>query len=238
MRPYTSETLSLSAGHVCLSTDNRKSKHVFDVQSETVNQCLQASCRALLATHSHLHHDTAAIRLNLGALAGSQPSPTSSWSNDQATLEKLMPWIITSPPRPTSSLPAQTPGSKQTDASPFISLSLSQPAKTAQEPTVLQLSVAPIDIIYSQLCLLSLLDFLNAAWPATNLDPLKMRASVSLQEIVQETLQKQQHIVRRQQQRNMQRTKVVITPCSKEDYCLFSMTMPTILGQSVAYFVD
>lgn len=120
---------------------------------------------------------------------------------------------MTSPPRPTTSLFPQMTGSKQTDASPFISLSLSQPAKTAQEPTVLQLSVAPIDIIYSQLCLLSLLDFLNAAWPAANLDPLKMRASVSLQEIVQETLQKQQHIVRLQQQRNMQSTKVVTKQC-------------------------
>lgn len=169
---------------------------------------LQASCRALLATHSHLHHDSAAIRLNLGALAGSQPPPAASLPNDQATLGKLTPWIITSPPRPSTTLSAHVMGSKQTDASPFFSLSLSQPAKAAQEPTVLQLSVAPIDIIYSHLCLLSLLDFMNAAWPAANLDPLKMRASVSLQEIVQETLQKQQHIVRRQQQRNMQRTKV------------------------------
>lgn len=174
--------------------------------STTPCSSLQASCQALLATHSHLHHDSAAVRLNMGALAGSHPPPNIYLPTDQASLEKLTPWIITSPPN--SNAMAQMLGRKPADLSPFVSLSFSQPAKAVQEPTVLQLSVAPIDVIYSQLCLLSLLDFLNAAWPAANLDPLKVRASVSLQEIVQETLQKQQHIMQRQQQRNTQRTKV------------------------------
>lgn len=184
---------------------------------------MQASCRALQATHNHLHHDSAAIRLNLGALSSSQASPSAS--NDQAALEKLTPWIITSPPRPTPTLPAQMTSSKQTESSQFVSLTLSQPAEKSQEPTVLHLSVAPIDVIYSQLCLLSLLDFLNAAWPAASLDPLKMRTSVSLQEIVQETLQKEQHIVQLQQQRNLQRTKVT-TSC-EQACCVKAVQMDT-----------
>ena len=175
---------------------------------------LQASCRALLVTHSHLQHDTAAIRLNLGALAGPLVAPPSTVSYDQATLvEKLIPWIVTSPPRPAHG-PHQAPSQPslfqhQSDQ-PFVAFSYKRPAKKAQEPTVLQLTVAPIDVIYSQLCLLSLLDFLNAAWPAAGLDPLKVRASVSLREIVQEKLlgQQQRQMARRQQQHNMQRTKV------------------------------
>ena len=174
---------------------------------------LQASCRALLVTHTHLQHDTAAIRLNLGALAGSLVAPSSTVSYDQATLEKLTPWIVTSPPRPAHG-PYQAPSQPslfqhQSDQ-PFVAFSYKRPAKKAQEPTVLQLTVAPIDVIYSQLCLLSLLDFLNAAWPAAGLDPLKVRASVSLREIVQEKLlgQQQRQMARRQQQHNMQRTKV------------------------------
>lgn len=78
---------------------------------------------------------------------------------------------------------------------------------------MLQLTIAPIDVIYSQLCLLSLLDFLNAAWPAARLDPLKVRAGVSLREIVQEKLlggqQQQQHQMARHQRHSMQRTKVL-----------------------------
>ncbi|KAL0042783.1 hypothetical protein WJX79_011021 [Trebouxia sp. C0005] len=176
---------------------------------------LQASCRALLVTHSHLQHDTAAIRLNLGALAGPLVAPPSTVSYDQATLEKLTPWIVTSPPRPAHG-PYQAPSQPslfqhQSDQ-PFVAFSFKRPARKAQEPTVLQLTVAPIDVIYSQLCLLSLLDFLNAAWPAAGLDPLKVRASVSLREIVQEKLlgQQQRQMARRQQQHNMQRTKVQI----------------------------
>jgi len=174
---------------------------------------LQASCRALLVTHSHLQHDTAAIRLNLGALAGPLVAPPSTISCDQATLEKLTPWIVTSPPRPAHG-PHQAPSQpslfRHQSDQPFVAFSYKRPAKKAQEPTVLQLTVAPIDVIYSQLCLLSLLDFLNAAWPAAGLDPLKVRASVSLREIVQEKLlgQQQRQMARRQQQHNMQRTKV------------------------------
>ena len=173
---------------------------------------LHASCRALLVTHSHLQHDTAAIRLNLGALAGPLVSPPSTISCDQATLEKLTPWIVTSPPRPTRPphLNPQPGMSQSQSDQAFVTFSYKHPAKKVQEPTVLQLTIAPIDIIYSQLCLLSLLDFLNAAWPAAGLDPLKVRASVSLREIVQEKLlgQQQRQMARRQQQHNMQRTKV------------------------------
>ena len=37
------------------------------------------------------------------------------------------------------------------------------------EPATLSLTIAPIDVIYSQLCLLRLVNFLNAAWPPPNL---------------------------------------------------------------------
>ena len=167
-------------------------------------------------THSHLKHDTAAIRLNLGALAGPLVSPPSTVSYDQATLEKLTPWIVTSPPRPTRPPhpnPPQPSLLQHCSDQPFVAFSYKRPAKKTQEPTLLQLTIAPIDVIYSQLCLLSLLDFLNAAWPAAGLDPLKVRASVSLREIVQEKLlgQQQRQMAQRQQQHNMQRTKVRCT---------------------------
>lgn len=135
-------------------------------------------------------------------------SPPTSTSYDQAMLEKLTPWIVTSPPRPSQS-PYQLPFQRQ-PAQPFIAFSYKRPSKKAQEPTVLQLTIAPIDVIYSQLCLLSLLDFLNAAWPAAGLDPLKVRAGVSLREIVQEKLLGgQRHQMARHQQHSMQRTKVM-----------------------------
>lgn len=176
----------------------------------TVGWSLQASCRALLVTHSHLQHDAAAIRLNLGAMAGAGPlvSPPTSSSYDQAVLEKLTPWIVTSPPRPTQSS-SHSPFQHQSNQ-PFIAFSFKRPSKRAQEPTVLQLTIAPIDVIYSQLCLLSLLDFLNAAWPMAGLDPAKVRAGVSLREIVQEKLLggQQQHQMAHRQQHTMQRTKV------------------------------
>lgn len=183
--------------------------------SDFSTSLLQASCRALLVTHNHLQHDTAAIRLNLGALAGPLVSPSypSTVSYDPATLEKLTPWIVTSPPRPTRPLhqhPSQPSLLQHQSDQPFVAFSYKRPARKTQEPTVLQLTIAPIDVIYSQLCLLSLLDFLNAALPTAGLDPLKVRASVSLREIVQEKLQGQQQrqMARRQQQHNMQRTKV------------------------------
>ena len=167
---------------------------------------MQASCRSLLVTHSHLQHDSAAIRINQGPL-GKSLALSSSPSLDQAHMDKLTPWIVTSPPYSPQPVFAQA-------QQPFMAFSYRQPDKKAQEPTVLQLTVAPIDVIYSQLCLLSLLDFLNAAWPAAGLDPLKVRASVSLKEIVQEKLlgQQHRHMARRQQQRNMQRTKVDQSP--------------------------
>lgn len=140
--------------------------------------------------------------------AGSLVSPPNPSSYDQAMLDKLTPWIVTSPPRPTQS-PIQSPFQRQPDQ-PFVAFSYKRPSKRAQEPTVLQLTIAPIDVIYSQLCLLSLLDFLNAAWPMAGLDPLKVRAGVSLREIVQEKLLggQQQHHTARRQQHSMQRTKV------------------------------
>ena len=144
-------------------------------------------------------------------MAGPLGSPPTSASYDQATLDRLTPWIVTSPPRPTQS-PYQPPFLHDQSEQPFIAFSYKRPSKKAQEPTVLQLTIAPIDVIYSQLCLLSLLDFLNAAWPAAGLDPLKVRAGVSLKEIVQEKLlggQQQHQMARRQQRHSMQRTKVL-----------------------------
>ena len=186
-------------------------------------------------THSHLKHDTAAIRLNLGALAGPLVSPPSTVSYDQATLEKLTPWIVTSPPRPTRPphpTPPQPSLLQHCSDQPFVAFSYRRPAKKTQEPTLLQLTIAPIDVIYSQLCLLSLLDFLNAAWPAAGLDPLKVRASVSLREIVQEKLlgQQQRQMAQRQQQHNMQRTKVRCThqshvACHVLDYQKLGLTL-------------
>ena len=143
-------------------------------------------------------------------MAGPLGSPPRSTSYDHATLEKLVPWIVTSPPRPAQSS-YQAPFLQHQSDQPFVAFSYKRPSKKAQEPTVLQLTIAPIDVIYSQLCLLSLLDFLNAAWPAEGLDPLKVRAGVSLKEIVQEKLSggKRQHqMARRQHQHSMQRTKV------------------------------
>ncbi|KAL3140962.1 hypothetical protein ABBQ32_005484 [Trebouxia sp. C0010 RCD-2024] len=181
--------------------------------SRAANASLEAAatCRALLVTHSHLQHDAAAIRLNLGAMAGGGAlvSPPTSSSYDQAMLEKLTPWIVTSPPRPSQS-PFQAPFQRQ-PAQPFVDFSYKRPSKKAQEPTLLQLTIAPIDVIYSQLCLLSLLDFLNAAWPAAGLDPLKVWTGVSLREIVQEKLLggQQRHQMARRQQHSMQRTKVL-----------------------------
>lgn len=194
---------------------------------------LQASCRALLVTHSHLQHDAAAIRLNLGAMAGAGPlvSPPTPSSYDQAMLDKLTPWIVTSPPRPTQS-PTQSPFERQ----PFVAFSYKRPSKMAQEPTVLQLTIAPIDVIYSQLCLLSLLDFLNAAWPMAGLDPLKVRAGVSLREIVQEKLLggQQQHQMPRRQQHTMQRTKVSVMASGFIDCLFLAMTAAPLANLTAA----
>ena len=55
-------------------------------------------------------------------------------------------------------------------------------------PVQVLLSVAQIDMVYSQYALLRLLAFLNDAYPPPNLDPLMVRASVTLNEIVRERL--------------------------------------------------
>ncbi len=48
--------------------------------------------------------------------------------------------------------------------------------------------MAPIDVIYNQGCLLSLLAYLDAAWPPRFLDPLAVQSAISLPEIVKESL--------------------------------------------------
>lgn len=51
-----------------------------------------------------------------------------------------------------------------------------------------QLSVAQIDTVYSQHALLQLVAFLNEGYPPPSLDPLMVRASITLAEIVRERL--------------------------------------------------
>ena len=51
----------------------------------------------------------------------------------------------------------------------FLQLRYQQSPLKSVEPATLSLTIAPIDVIYSQLCLLRLVNFLNAAWPPPNL---------------------------------------------------------------------
>lgn len=64
------------------------------------------------------------------------------------------------------------------------------------------LAVAQIDMVYSQYAFIRLVAFLNEAYPPPNLDPLMVRTSVTLNEVVRERLigQKQPHQVQVQQQ--------------------------------------
>ena len=59
-----------------------------------------------------------------------------------------------------------------------------------------QLNVAQIDMVYSQYALLRLLAFLNEGYPPPNLDPLMVRASVTLNEIVTERLVGQDGLIK------------------------------------------
>ena len=52
----------------------------------------------------------------------------------------------------------------------------------------MEFAVAQIDMVYSQYALLRLMAFLNMAYPPPNLDPLMVRTSVTLNEIVRERL--------------------------------------------------
>lgn len=75
------------------------------------------------------------------------------------------------------------------------------------------LSVAQIDMVYSQYALLHLLAFLNEGYPPPNLDPLLVRTSVTLHEIVRERLvgPKRPHQVQKHQQSQM-KVQVSIQP--------------------------
>ena len=70
----------------------------------------------------------------------------------------------------------------------FLTLSYRQPALRAVDPSRMRLVIAPIDAVYSQAVLLHMTAFLNAAWPPPALDPLTVRTSVTLREIVTERL--------------------------------------------------
>lgn len=62
-------------------------------------------------------------------------------------------------------------------------------AKGTQECSV---NLGALDAIYCQGALVRFASFLNEAWPAPDLDPLAIKASVSLREVVQEALQSTQ----------------------------------------------
>ncbi|CAL8470126.1 g9668 [Coccomyxa elongata] len=59
----------------------------------------------------------------------------------------------------------------------------------ASEPTQCSLRFGALDAIYCQKALLHFASFFDKAWPAPDLDPLAIRASVSLREVVQDSLQ-------------------------------------------------
>ena len=70
----------------------------------------------------------------------------------------------------------------------------------------IQLSIAPIDAVYSQFALLRMVAVLNAGWPPPTLDPVVVRTSVMLSEIVRERLvgPRRPHQVQRHQQSQLQ----------------------------------
>ena len=70
----------------------------------------------------------------------------------------------------------------------FLTLRYQQPALRAVEPSRTRLVIAPIDAVYSQAVLLHVTAFLDAAWPPAALDPLTVRTTVTLREIVTERL--------------------------------------------------
>lgn len=59
----------------------------------------------------------------------------------------------------------------------------------ASEPTQCSLRFGALDAIYCQKALLHFASFFDKAWPAPDLDPLAIRVSVSLREVVQDSLQ-------------------------------------------------
>lgn len=71
-------------------------------------------------------------------------------------------------------------------------------------PTIINVSVAPIDIIYDQQVLLQLTSFADAAWPPAEADPLVVCSKVSLEQTVREGVLGRQLQRRRHQQHNMQ----------------------------------
>lgn len=66
----------------------------------------------------------------------------------------------------------------------------------------MELAVAQIDMVYSQSAFIRLVAFVNRAYPPPNLDPIMVRASVTLNEIVRERLvgPKRPHQLQKHQQ--------------------------------------
>ncbi|KAK9808775.1 hypothetical protein WJX72_003363 [[Myrmecia] bisecta] len=145
------------------------------LQSGSGPVLVEASCYAFHVTHSH-HQQLGASSSQAASSASAGPSSSAPPADD---LDVLSPWLVKSPPFFLQNVHRPLP---------FLSFSYKQPALKAVEPNVVHLSLAPIDIIYSQISLLQLLAFLNAAWPPAGLDPLTVRASVSLHEIMRERL--------------------------------------------------
>lgn len=87
-------------------------------------------------------------------------------------------------------------------AQAFLTLSYRQPPLRAVKPSQTRLVIAPIDAVYSQAVLLHVTAFLNAAWPPPALDPLTVRTTVTLREIVTERLvgRKRPHQLQKHQQ--------------------------------------
>jgi hypothetical protein len=73
----------------------------------------------------------------------------------------------------------------------FLRLQYRLPLLTS-EPSKCCVSIGPLDAIYCQVSLICMASFLDKAWPVPDLDPLAIKASVSLREVVRETIRSTQ----------------------------------------------
>ncbi|KAK9809768.1 hypothetical protein WJX73_004442 [Symbiochloris irregularis] len=149
--------------------------HESQLQSGAGPLSLEASCSELHVTHGM-------------SKASQTPSPSqsdaSTASRSEASHQML--WLIKSP----SSAASTAMSTSHDTAVPqvFLKLQYKQPPLQAVEPGRMHLTIAPIDAVYSQAVLLHASSFLNAAWPPPALDPLTLRTTVTLREIVTERL--------------------------------------------------
>ena len=92
----------------------------------------------------------------------------------------------------------------------------------------MELAVAQIDMVYSQHAFIRLVAFLNKAYPPPNLDPIMVRASVTLNEIVRERLvgPKRPHQVQKQQHSQPVIQVRLTRPCLLLPGCLPPHSLP------------